>query len=195
MRPCLVWSLILALSSSLALGRSPMCDGWGCRAATLPQAIHGGLARCCCLSYAQVLSVLLLLLAVMLVRKLQGSAQVAANAAGLSAPAAAAAAAAAAVAAGAAAKQGGKPSSSGAAAAAAAAVAGAAAGSAAVVAGGGQGGGSWGLRPVQPPPVMWDPSYAVPEDVQQATSVPTDPYTSLKQNYEAVISFLTLVGC
>jgi hypothetical protein len=49
------------------------------------------------------------------------------------------------------------------------------------------------LLPVHPPPVMWDPSYAVPEDVQQATSVPTDPYTSLKQNYEAVIAFLTLV--
>lgn len=42
---------------------------------------------------------------------------------------------------------------------------------------------------------MWDPSYALPEDAaQQASAVPTDPYTSLKQNYEAVIAFLTLVS-
>jgi hypothetical protein len=42
---------------------------------------------------------------------------------------------------------------------------------------------------------MWDPSYASPEDAAQPSgAVPTDPYTSLKQNYEAVIAFLTLVS-
>lgn len=67
----------------------------------------------------------------------------------------------------------------------------------AVVVAGSDGGSSrsWRLLPVQPPPVMWDPSYALPEDAaQQASAVPTDPYTSLKQNYEAVIAFLTLVS-
>lgn len=143
------------------------------------------------LGAVQVLSVLLLLLAVALVRKL-GKAQVTPAAAGTSAAVAAAAAAAA--------KQGAKPGAgSGSppvATAAAAAAVGAAAMGAVVVAGGDGGSSrSWRLLPVQPPPVMWDPSYALPEDAaQQASAVPTDPYTSLKQNYEAVIAFLTLVS-
>ncbi len=128
---------------------------------------------------------MLLLLAVALLRVVKGPAQPAAVAGAAAAVAAGAAAASA---------KGGKASSTGAAAAAAAA----ATAAGVVVAGSGPSSsrsGSWRLLPVQRPPVMWDPFYSLPDaDAQQAAAVPTDPYTSLKQNYEAVIGFLTLVS-
>lgn len=68
------------------------------------------------------------------------------------------------------------------------------AGGAAAVVAGGSAGCSWRMMPVVAPPVMWDPAYASPDDAQQSGALPTDPYTSLKQNYEAVIGFLTLVS-
>jgi hypothetical protein len=51
-----------------------------------------------------------------------------------------------------------------------------------------------GLLPQRLPPVMWDPAYAAADEAQVGPPVASDPYTSLKQNYEAVIGFLTLVS-
>jgi hypothetical protein len=148
------------------------------------QHIRRFLLRCVVCTCLQVLAVTLLLLAVALLRKAKGTVQATAVA-GAAATAAAAATTAA---------KGSKSPGTGAAAPAAAA---AAAAAGVVVAGSGTGSnssGGWRLLPVQPPPVMWDPLYSLPDaDAQQAGALPTDPYTSLKQNYEAVIGFLTLV--
>lgn len=128
----------------------------------------------------QVLAVLLVLLAFALLRKVKSPAQTVAVA-GAAATAAAAAAAAATS------TKGTKGPGTAAQAAAAAA------GAVVVASSASRSSGGWRLLPVQPPPVMWNPSYALPDDSQQTGALPTDPYTSLKQNYEAVIGFLTLV--
>jgi hypothetical protein len=141
----------------------------------------------CAMFVLQVLAVMLLLLALALLRKAKGAVQATAVAGAAAAAAAATTAA-----------KGSKSPGTGAAAPAAAAAA-AAAAAGVVVAGSGSsssssGSGGWRLLPVQPPPVMWDPLHSLPDaDAQQAGALPTDPYTSLKQNYEAVIGFLTLV--
>jgi hypothetical protein len=54
----------------------------------------------------------------------------------------------------------------------------------------------WQLFAARAPPVMCDVAMASPEDALPGTAVPTDPYTSLKQNYDGLVQFLTLVsGC
>lgn len=84
-----------------------------------------------------------------------------------------------------------------AAAAAAGRSAGPAAAGAFAAAGGGEG---FGARlfsrvlPACPPPVMNDPVLLSPEDAPQGSAVPTDPYTSLKQNYDGLVQFLTTVS-
>lgn len=52
------------------------------------------------------------------------------------------------------------------------------------------------LLPVRPPPVMHDPGLLsnAAEEQQQGSVVVADAYTSLKQNYEGLVLFLTLVG-
>lgn len=177
--------------SSTAVSRTSGRCRWLCgaprkRAQSLQQKECSSFSCCICAMFVlQVLAVMLLLLALALLRKAKGAVQATAVAGAAAAAAAATTAA-----------KGSKSPGTGAAAPAAAAAA-AAAAAGVVVAGSGSSSsssGGWRLLPVLPPPVMWDPLYSLPDaDAQQAGALPTDPYTSLKQNYEAVIGFLTLV--
>jgi hypothetical protein len=52
----------------------------------------------------------------------------------------------------------------------------------------------WQLFAARAPPVMCDVALSSPEDALPGTAVPADPYTSLKQNYDGLVQFLTLVS-
>jgi hypothetical protein len=52
----------------------------------------------------------------------------------------------------------------------------------------------WQLFAARAPPVMSDAALSSAEEALPGSAVPTDAYTSLKQNYDGLVQFLTLVG-